>query len=120
VDDQAVVELLGSNTLSILNLADCNLVKFHFTTVQNFDMESCSNSQLKSLCLRHTKVDDLSVRNITRIFSDLRIIDLRHVYFPSLRVSFFQFWFSLLSANLQLVCVLEGELSGIHFQSRLR
>eukprot|EP01117_Protostelium_nocturnum_P014419 TRINITY_DN5483_c0_g1_i1.p1 TRINITY_DN5483_c0_g1~~TRINITY_DN5483_c0_g1_i1.p1 ORF type:complete len:662 (-),score=186.84 TRINITY_DN5483_c0_g1_i1:29-2014(-) len=76
IDDDAIYHLLQSKSLIILTLADCFRVKFTFEDVQNFEREKVEKSPLKSLCMRHTFITDESVRMITQICSDLRILDL--------------------------------------------
>ncbi|PRP87161.1 hypothetical protein PROFUN_01423 [Planoprotostelium fungivorum] len=76
IDDSAIYSLLQSKSLNILTLADCHNVLFLFHDVSDFDREKATNPNLKSLCLRHTRVTDESIQNITELCSDLRILDL--------------------------------------------
>lgn len=76
-DDRALYELLQCPTLTILTLAECYKVTWKFENVENFNKQVAKNSTVKSLCMRHTLIDDNSVLTITELCDSLRILDLR-------------------------------------------
>jgi len=86
IGDKAIAAILRSSTLTILTIAECYRVQFTFQNLSTvdpmdeipfvFDVHKDVKAPLKSLCLRRTPVTDNSIKIITEIFDDIRILDL--------------------------------------------
>lgn len=78
IDDESLFHLTRHCTsLTVLNMADCVNVVWDAYRLAGRDLNRLIHNNLKSLCLRHSKICDEGVMILCTIFPDLRILDLR-------------------------------------------
>lgn len=136
IDDVAVYALMQHKPLAILTMAEvsdsvcvcgvsrvcvvlgaiiypfrfsvlqCVKAMFQFENVPEFSKEKATNPNLKSLCMRHTYINDDSFEIISDICPNLKILDLRCVHSPLLAISLFSFLFVNLRSSHSILSAL--------------